>query len=520
MSICTNIALKNWDRGKVTVFFVPKGYVCLLFRTHSRTLLSEILDPPLLTENVFHLSDLGMATEVTSGAGNNQSTLWTLQTTRTSINITETTTLTTGNLTPSTTFITSGPFLDLANGAYFDTVLLSSFVYVCILLTIGLPGNVIVLYVYGFKWNRTTSRVFIMTLAAIDLLNCVSSMTTELYLLKNFFKFDFPYICKVTRLVTSFCNNSTTIVLCAIAVDRFKRICRPLDDLIDIKTAKRIVWFALGFALLTSWPLFVLYGTHDVPLTKLDNATLIGKTCEIEEHWIETLYPLLLVGFLFMCHFAGDILFIVLYIQVGRAILRQRKNRKSLRSGNRYVVPEVSAASCTMDELDDTRNEMRTRTFSFVVWNKIAQHASRSKLTIATKSTNSPKTKAKSLPADLVRRQISKASGHSNSGVLHAGKTTLMLFLVTVVFVLSFVPYCVVVILRSIDREQIENLSNPWKSLYNLLLRSYFMNSVFNPVVYCFVSQQFRNQARKALGCGKGGIQRSRSQTRSQQRSQ
>ncbi|OWF38831.1 cholecystokinin receptor type A-like [Mizuhopecten yessoensis] len=415
------------------------------------------------------------------------------------------------------TFITSGPLLDLANNKYFDDVLLSSLVYVCILLAIGLPGNVLVLYVYGFKWNHTTSRIFIMALAAIDLTNCMSSMATELYLLTHFFKFDFPYVCKVTRFVTSFCNNSTTIVLSAIAVDRFKRICRPLEELIDIKTAKKIVLFAVVIALATSWPLFVLYGTHDLTLKKFKNVVLIGKTCEIEERWIKTFYPLLLVGFLFTCHFAGDILFLVLYIQVGKAIIRQRKNRKSLKCGNRYVAPEISAASCTMDELDGKPTEMRSRNFSFVVWNKIANNASRSKLTIA-KASERPSGKPKTLRSEIVRRQLSKASGHSNaSGALHAGKTTMMLFLVTVVFAISFLPYCVVVILRATHREEIVNLSNVGKSIYNLLLRSYFLNSVLNPVVYCFVSQLFRNQVIAACKCTRGKLQRTNLQMRSNQ---
>ncbi|XP_060077706.1 orexin/Hypocretin receptor type 1-like [Ylistrum balloti] len=413
------------------------------------------------------------------------------------------------------TFITSGPLLDLANDNYFKDVLLSSLVYVCVLLAIGLPGNMLVLYVYGFKWNRTTSRIFIMALAGIDLLNCMSSMATELYLLTHFFKFDFPYVCKVTRFVTSFCNNSTTIVLSAIAVDRFKRICRPLEELIDIRTAKKIVWFAVVLAIATSWPLFVLYGTHELELKKFENSVLVGKTCEIEERWIKTIYPLLLVGFLFTCHFVADIIFIVLYIHVGKAIIRQRKNRKSLKSGNRYTAPEISAASCTMDELDGKPAEMRSRNFSFVVWNKIAKNASRSKLTIA-KNTERPTGKPKTLPSDLIRRQLSKASGNSSgSGAVHAGKTTMMLFLVTVVFAVSFLPYCVVVILRATHREEIVNLSNIGKSMYNLLLRSYFMNSVFNPVVYCFVSQQFRNQVIAAFKCTSGNLQRSHSQVRS-----
>ncbi|XP_033726477.1 octopamine receptor beta-3R-like [Pecten maximus] len=455
-----------------------------------------------------------MVEEFTSSTSGDFTTSSVSNSTLSSLNISRPNVTVEGNDT-TLTFITSGPLLDLANDTYFNNVLLSSLVYVCILLAIGLPGNVLVLYVYGFKWNRTTSRIFILALAGIDLLNCMSSMATELYLLTHFFKFDFPYVCKATRFVTSFCNNSTTIVLSAIAVDRFKRICRPLEALIDIKTAKKIVVLAVVIALATSWPLFVLYGTHELKLKKFQNFVLIGKTCEIEEQWIKTIYPLLLVGFLFTCHFAGDILFIVLYIHVGKAIIRQRKNRKSLKSGNRYTAPEISAASCTMDELDGKPEEMRSRHFSFVVWNKIAKNASRSKLTIA-KASNRPLGKPKTLPSDLVRRQLSKASGNSNgSGALHAGKTTMMLFLVTVVFAISFLPYCVVVILRATHRADIADLSNIGQSIYNLLLRSYFMNSVFNPVVYCFVSQQFRNQAIAACSCTRGNLQRSNSQVRS-----
>lgn len=72
-------------------------------------------------------------------------------------------------------------------------------------------------------------------------------------------------------------------------------------------------------------------------------------------------------------------------------------------------------------------------------------------------------------------------------------KYTTILFAVTVVFVVSFLPYLVLVIWRTaIGGHEESVLSDSGMVAFNFGVRSYFLNSAINPLVYGFFNSQFR----------------------------
>jgi hypothetical protein len=367
--------------------------------------------------------------------------------------------------------------------------LMGSFVYVCVLLFIGLPGNALVIYVYLLKWPKSTSRIFILALATYDLINCTTSMPFELGLILNFSNFDFPVLCKVSRFITGMINNTTTFLLIVIAVDRFKRICRPHNRHITPPIGKKLVAIATVFGLCTSWPMLVLYGTMTIPH---------GKTCLIEDRMLSTKFPMLFIIFLLLGHFVTDCILITLYAFVGKVIFNRRHILKSSRA--KLPKAEISQSSYTVDELDtNDQEENRSRLASFVFWNRVSDEFRKRGNTTGniqmTKKQISPK---KSV--SLFRRALSRGSDkESNRNKARVGKTTLMLFLVTVVFIVSFIPHTGMVILRYTHPKFVLCLSYLGKSVYQLTLRTYLLNSVLNPMVYCFVSNQFRSKCKQAL---------------------
>lgn len=74
------------------------------------------------------------------------------------------------------------------NDFVFDKVYIPSFIYTIVMLVIGCLGNLIVFYIYFTRWRKTTSRVFILALAAFDLINCFITTPTELYFMLNWFQ--------------------------------------------------------------------------------------------------------------------------------------------------------------------------------------------------------------------------------------------------------------------------------------------------------------------------------------------
>ena len=75
---------------------------------------------------------------------------------------------------------------------------------------------------------------------------------------------------------------------------------------------------------------------------------------------------------------------------------------------------------------------------------------------------------------------------------IRAGRTTVMLFAVTIAYFISFLPFIIIVILRMARSGLYESLSDVEKSIWNFFLRSYVMNCAVNPVLYGFLNKDFR----------------------------
>ena len=78
-----------------------------------------------------------------------------------------------------------------------------------------------------------------------------------------------------------------------------------------------------------------------------------------------------------------------------------------------------------------------------------------------------------------------------------AKKTTSLMFIVTVVFILSFVPFLVVVLLRHNIRNFVSQLSHSGRVAYRIFLRSYFLNAAVNPLIYSVYDPNFRKALSK-----------------------
>ena len=79
-------------------------------------------------------------------------------------------------------------------------------------------------------------------------------------------------------------------------------------------------------------------------------------------------------------------------------------------------------------------------------------------------------------------------------------RTTFMLFVLTAVFVVSFLPYLVIVSLRSLL--ELDALVGTLSlNGYHIGIRSYFINSAVNPLVYGLCSARFKQECRRLFYC-------------------
>lgn len=209
--------------------------------------------------------------------------------------------------------------------------------YVGTLMLIGTIGNSMVVYFYGCKSKSSTSVSFIFALAIFDLVTCVIGMPMEIADLRYFFNFENELACKALRCITHFASISSGITLVAIAVDRYRRICKPFERQMNNKHVKVICVCTGILSILLSWPAFVFNEVVDVEIQNKKGETVIGKDCTTTKR--DSYRPYMLAfNIVYLVAFTiVTVVLAVLYTFVSRQLFRHKKFRSYVAKGSTHV---------------------------------------------------------------------------------------------------------------------------------------------------------------------------------------
>ncbi|CAG2211933.1 unnamed protein product [Mytilus edulis] len=428
----------------------------------------------------------------------------------------------------------SFPTLDTFNDLVFRNNLLFSFTYVLLLMIIGISGNLLVCYIYIFyqKKCQSTTRsfqgrnkssklkttdIFIISLACFDLISCLLAMPMELFLLRNFLTFDYPWLCKISRLFLWFCTISTSFVLLAIAVSRFVGIrLRSLNIKITTFHAKIIVAVSVLLAVALSSPVLVLYGTYTFHLT----AGVTASTCLIVNEYAETNYPFITIVCLSVIHLLFDILFITFYGLISGKVVSNKRTFSTIirnNSSNRSQEQPIESKTIVLaNEGNHDENVSLTKTasdktkYDEVFLDHIGEdcndNGQQNKRMIkpvkigGRKKSSSTSTAYSRRSCKSLRLGSSFHEANVHGRTYKASRTTFMLFIVTLAFMVTFAPYCIVALLRNLEGVgYYSKLTDIQKTVYQLFLRSYFLSSAINPIIYSFLNQSFKSRSKTIL---------------------
>ena len=141
---------------------------------------------------------------------------------------------------------------------------MTGIIFISLLIVLGIIGNLLVIFIFAWKFNRSTYRVYVLCLAFLDSVNCCFTMPFVLsYLL---FMQDYPstVLCKVGHFVGFYIGIASPFTLILIAVDRYKNVCRPLSVQWSVKKAKLSCIIINVIALMISWHVPFIYGISEI----------------------------------------------------------------------------------------------------------------------------------------------------------------------------------------------------------------------------------------------------------------
>lgn len=334
---------------------------------------------------------------------------------------------------------------------------IAAIVFTCVLLLIGIPGNSLVCYVY-LRWKeKGSSKVFILSLAIVDLFNCLITIPTELAMMTNPMNFDFNIICKLSRFFTYLCNTFAALIMVVIAIDRYQRICSSSKRGMSVRHANIGIVICLVVSIFSTWPALVMYGTFTTVL----DTNVFAKNCLVENRFLNSPFVLSYFAFHSIATITIFTVISVLYSFIGIAVYKRWKFRKQYMSNSKDVLVRLSRTNNSQNNL-----------------------TSRESTTVDSLS---------------VIRNVKIKDVHTPPGIpkLRLEKTTLMLFIVTLAYILSFLPFLSLAIHRSVHPGEWEHISYGGEVVYQVFLRSYLINSCANPIIYSFFNSLFRRECEK-----------------------
>ncbi|XP_033735969.1 cholecystokinin receptor type A-like [Pecten maximus] len=330
-------------------------------------------------------------------------------------------------------------------------VLLPNTIMLFLYIVFGLLGNTAVIYIYKFRFRKPSGdRFFIPYLAFIDSMACVICSSANLIINFNPVSYTDALLCKAFFMLSQFAGSSSALMLTIIAVQRFQRICQPFKPKMTLRTKRLSVLFTLISVLLASTP--SVFTTGIAPITD-PRLNVTGYVCASVEVMGSRLFPFV-YNLLVLTVCVGNLLVLcTLYVMIGKTIYGRVKYRKG-----------VKATAVCESSSSDVISEGYTRKSSTV--------------------SETPN----SVTPSVSRRKSSRKMKMAGN------RLSLMFLVITMVYVVCFVPTLTAIVWDSLDRNVWLTKSNSevvgFRSAYSL----YIINNIVNPIIYGFFDKTFRKE--------------------------
>lgn len=372
--------------------------------------------------------------------------------------------------------------------------------FMFLIAVMGIIGNILTIVFYGYKVKKTSTITLIRLLAAEDLIVCFLLFTTIADLFVNI-QFTNVVLCRVMYFFDHWFVVSSVFTLWIISIDRYRRMCQPLKSQLTVKTAKIAVVVTSIFSMAFSTHDFVTYTTVNVKMSTSDKQYpyVIGHYCTNTDE--PHLHTVVLVFHLVdaMTIFACLLTFVFTYGNIWKALRAHNRNTVHLHTSPSFSSRQSTSDynSKVLDSVDNTDDKETSDTKS----GKQSVHFSVSS-NLNTKCLNNLQSaiidnsnETKPMTGKKSSRRASKSSKTSKS----ERNLTIMMFAVTIGFVVCFTPYFIV---NAAFRLSSETTEDELHTGVEFALRSPFFNSVINPIIFCVFNAQYRRYVKEVFtGC-------------------
>ena len=163
-------------------------------------------------------------------------------------------------------------------------------IFVGIISIFGSFGNISVLYVYSQKYPKCNFKYFVLFLAAIDCISCLVVMPLEVMTFVQWFVFPAAWLCKFKSFFMAFTVCASASLLLLIAIDRFRKVCRPHAAQIKPDLAMKLAFLVLVLSAIPATSDAILWGEHTYH-THYGKIEVKATICEKDDAYKDTVLP-------------------------------------------------------------------------------------------------------------------------------------------------------------------------------------------------------------------------------------
>ncbi|XP_052790355.1 alpha-2A adrenergic receptor-like [Mya arenaria] len=357
----------------------------------------------------------------------------------------------------------------------------------------GFFGNLLILLVFSLSrdYKRNNFKVFVLTLAVIDMVICITLIPAEMVKQRKYFEFGDVVTCKVKCFFNVFGATSSCLALLVISIDRFRKVVQPFKKQMSPAIAVRILMVvACVFPILLAVPGTIMCGIKTTNMTNIHGGNTTIHLCETGEKYGKSIWRTVYKVLLLVLLVGISVTYIVLYTFVMKEAAKQIKAISMQRNNSSYETVLSSGIYNQNTVVHETpeagRKYMGTNEHggsNVSIPNQI-KNGSLSNGSLKNWVSNHRKS---------IKQNI-RISGRSQRTKRFPTKTFIW-FILTIVFIVTYVTHN----LMTLKVEKIVNMSSSEFTLFSFFFRIYFLNHAINPVVYAIFVKRFRSSCRNVL---------------------